>query len=214
MNVEFDGENNTVTLSRDGIFHLLPEKLFFEDNSLKKEGKRYFDFTDEYEELKKKKKEILSFFQPFDNTFFKLSLQLEKKLNYFAETGNNIYEKFFLNEAKPETNRYTAKIKQLLPFASQLRGNIPLLKDMLKIIINVDIIEIKEIEPLKKRFIIHKEGLTKEEYITMHNELTHFFVFLQHWFLPVEMKYDFRIKDNKQPFILGESLILDYNMNL
>jgi hypothetical protein len=221
ISTEQDLERNTVTLSRDSIYHILPEKLFFDDISTKGIGKRNFTFAENYEEVLRKRKEILSFFQPFDTSFFKLSLELEHKLNALSETGNSYFNVFFLNEIKPnsrtpkaDADKYIPKLKLLLPFVSQIRGNFPLLIDLLRNIFEANQIEVKEIEPLKRRFIIHKEGLNKEEYLAMDKELVPFFDFLQHWFLPLEMKYDYRIKDYKQPFILGESLILEYNTNL
>jgi hypothetical protein len=203
MKVEQQEDGTTITLSRDGIFHLLPERLFFEENTLKEKGKRFFDFNEEYHELKKKRKELLAFFQPFDATFFKLSLELEQKLNNSDGMLKQV-----------QHDDYITKLKKLLPFASQIRGNLHLLIDLLKHVFSVNKIEIKETEPFKKQFIIHKEGLTKEEYVNMDKELIPFFDFLRHWFLPVEIISDFRIKDFKQPFILGETLILEYNTNL
>jgi hypothetical protein len=219
MNVEQFDDQTTLFLSRDSIYHLLPEKLFFKENTLKDTGKRFFDFASEYEELLRKRREILSFFQPFDTTFFKLSLLVEQKLNFLSETGNYFFNTFFLDEEKPDSKKhdfdvYVAKIKLLLPFVSQIRGNFPLLADLIKEILEVDKVEVQEIVPLKKRFVIHKVGLTKDEYLTMNKELLSLFIFLQHWFLPLEMECDFRIKDFQQTFSFGESLILDYNTNL
>ena len=228
MNIEQLVDYTSISLSRDGIFQLLPEGLFFEEKKLKSDGKRFFDFNEKYEEIKKKKKELLDFFQPFDASFFKTSLELERKLNAFAEAGNEILQNSILNEAKsetrsnigrnflqkPETDKYSGKIKKLLPFASQIRGNLPLLADLLKNIFSVHRIEIKETEPFIKHFFIYKEGLSQDEYLTMNRELIPFFDFLRHWFLPVELTCHFQIKDIIQPFILGETLILDYNTDL
>ena len=226
MNFEKEEGYSTVTLSRDSIFHLLPERLFFKENSLINERKHFFDFNEEYKELKKKKKEILSFFYPFDTILFKLSLDLEQKLNLFAKAGNEIFIKYFLDESvvqtrqclvsdnTSESDNYIDKLRLLLPFVSQIRGNLPLLVDLLKIIFSAYKVEIKEIAPFKKRFIIQIEGLSKEEYLAMDRALVPFFDFLHCWFLPVELICDFRIKDFQQLFKLGEPLILDYNTNL
>jgi len=233
LNTDIEKDHTTITLSRDGIFHLLPEKLFFEENMLRPKGKRYFEFNEKYKELTQKKKEILAFFKPFDTEFFKLNLELEKKQNELAEIGNEIFQKLFIEEieliintqannifrpehqnSKPEPDKNIDALKKLLPFVSQIRGNFPLIIDLLKNILSVDKIEIKEIKPLKKRFIIHKEKMNKEEYMNMSKALIPFFDFLQKWFIPVELTCDFQIKDYQQRFILGEELILDYNTNL
>jgi len=206
-------EDKTIfDLSRDSVFHLLPGSLFFKENQLRKDSKPNFDFEKEQTELKKQKKNILSFFSPFDTEYFKLSLELEKKLNAIAETGNRIFISILEDESAIETkNEYISRIKILLPFVSQLRGNHILLLDILKNILSAEKIEIEERGTFYKRFIIHREGLSKEEYQSMDESLIDFFDFLRQWFLPVEVKYDYRIKDYKNSFTLGNILLLDYN---
>ena len=208
-----DEEDKTIfELSRDSIFHLLPESLFFNENQLKKESKPYFDFEKEHAEMVKQKKAILSFFSPFDTEYFKLSLELEKSLNKIAVKGNHIF--INLLEIEPEIgvkNEYISKIKVLLPFVSQIRGNHLLIVDIIKNVLSAEKIEVEEKGAFHKRFIIHKEGLSKEEYRLMDEGLIDFFNFLRQWFLPVEVKYDYRIKDYKNSFTLGTTLLLDYN---
>lgn len=215
INIDNEDDKTTVVLSRDGLFHLLPEGLFFEERMLQNSEKCNFDFKSTYTEFKKRKKEIETFFQPFDTTYFKLNLELEYKLNNFTKIGNDIFIDSFLDISEIDTNnKYIAALKTLLPFTCQLRGNIVLLIDILKNILSVEKIDIKEIALFYTRFIIHKENLSKEEYIAMDNDLRQFFDFFCQWFLPVERKYDYRIKDYKQPFVLKDSLILDYNTHL
>jgi len=213
LKLEKDGEQTIATLSRDGVFHLLPQGLFFRENQLRV---RAIDFEQALEELKKQKKEALAFFKPFDTTYFNLNLQLEQKLNDFAEIGNDILTNYFLSQYKEEekNNKYISKIKILLPFVSQIRGDVLLLVDVLKGTLSVEKVEVEEIELFHQRFIIHKEGMNAEEYRAMDKEMESFFDFFRHWFLPIEQKYDYRIKDYKPPFTLGTELILDYNTHL
>jgi hypothetical protein len=205
-------EGKTIlALSRDGVFHLLPEGLFFEENRIKNVLKN--DFTTEYKKFKKEKENIELFFQPFDTEHFKRSLELEKKLNEIVERGNGIFIDNFLE--KPETdNKYIIRTAAILPFVSRLRGNFALLRDILQNVFSAEKVEINEIAPLFKRFIIHKKGLSKEEYLAMDDDLSPFFDFFGQWFLPVGMEYDYRIKDYTQPFTLGNTLLLDYNTHL
>jgi len=210
INIEKDVEGVCIALSRDGIFHLLPERLFFGENLLQSEGKRNFNFEGAYDQLKRKKKDILSFFQPFDSAFFKLSLDLERKLNDLTRIDNT----FVPYPLPAEPNKYIRKIKNLLPFAAQLKGNESLIIDILKNVFSVEKVEIRKIKPLHTRVIIQIEGLSKEEYIAMDEELAAFFDFFCHWFLPIEQQYDYRIKGYKQPLRLGDLLILDYNTHL
>ena len=202
-------EIREIKLSRDGIFHILPQGLFFSKDELSKMD----NFKEDYKIFEKKVKNIKSFFQPFDTEYFKLSLKLEKQLNKFTEKGNNIFMEFIdylLEESyKDSNNKYIYRAKRLLPFANQIRGNIPLLKEILK-----EIVDVRKVDVENELFIFHKEGLSKEEYLKMNKELSNFFTFFAEWFLPVDVDYDYRIKDRKREFKLGENLILDYNTNL
>jgi len=209
--IEPDIDKTTLTVARDGIYHLLPEGIFFKENELKDDGKKGNDFATSYDKIKKKKKDIFNFFQPFDTAFFYLTLELEKKLNQITDKGNRV----FLPEIENKKgNEKIDKIIPLIPFASKIKGNLSLLSDLLKNMLEVEKVEIVKINHLHTRFYIHIEGLTKNEFLDLDEEVAGFFDFFTYWFLPVEQKFDFRIKDKKQPFILGESLILDYNTHL
>ena len=213
INITNDKDKTILELSRDGIFHLLPEGLFFEENRIRNISKN--DFGNEYEQFEEEKRKIQSFFRIFDTACFKLSLELEQKLNAIAEQGNSIFINTFWDEPEFDTNnKYIAGIKTILPFVSHLRGNFMLLTDVLKSVLSAEKIEIKEISPFYKRFIIHKEGLSKEKYQTMDESLAVFFDFFCQWFLPIEVEFDYRIKGYKEPFTLGNTLLLDYNTHL
>ena len=211
LRIDTDRDRTTISVSRNGMYHLLPQGLFFTENQLQEEQKRGNDFKSAYDKLKKQKQEVQSFFQPYDTELFKLTLEGERTLNKLFKTGNKILLSDLPNHSK---NEYINKVIPLLPYTSQLRGNIRLLLDLLKVIFDVKKVEIKEIKPLHAQFIIHKEGLSKDQYNAMNEDLELFFKFFSHWFLPIEKKYDFKIKDVTTPFKLGTSLILDYNTNL
>ena len=206
--------NEEVELSHNGIFHLLPEGLFFEKNRIKNIPKA--EFTEKYKQFEIEKETIKSFFRPFDIEYFRLNLELERKLNAIAEQGNKIFfiKDFFDISEIDENNTYISKIKTILPFVGFLRGNLALLTDILKNILSVEKVEIKKEKTLYLKFVIHKEGLFKEEYQSMDGNLSVFFDFFCQWFLPIEAKYDYQIKDYKNPFILGNTLLLDYNTHL
>ena len=214
FSIEKDKDSdNVINLSRDGVFHILPEGLFFNEDFLKSKNKPGYDFKEVFKKFKDEKEKINSFFRPIDTEFFKLSFELEKKLNEISEKGNEfIIESLLIGCNLATGNEYIRKMKILLPFVSEIRGNLRLLKDFLQIIF------LSKVEIIKKdfsiMFIIHKRGLSKEEYLKMDNDLIAFFDFVYEWFLPVEIEYGYKIKDYEEPFVLGHSLILDYNTYL
>jgi hypothetical protein len=213
LSVQQDEGNFTFELSRDGIFQLLPENLFFEENKLKNFSKG--DFKDNYKQFEKEKKQFELFFQVFDREYFKQSLALEETLNDIAEKGNAIFEPLLEDVFEADTdNEYILKLKKLLPFASQIRGNLALLTDVLKNVFSVKKIDVKKTKPLFVLFIIHKEGLSKEEYLEINKKADDFFDYFCRWFMSVELECDYKFKDYSAPFTLGNTLILDYNTNL
>ena len=212
VKIDNDADSTTLTIARDGIFHLLPQGLFFDENLLAKNNRSNYEFEKMYRELKRKKKEALTFFRPFDTLYFQQTLNLETKLNKFTAAGNDKLIDAFLDKPTIDTNnKYINALKKIIPFASQIRGNIPLLIDILKAIFSTQKIEIKKITTLHKRIFIHKEGLSKEEYHALDKEMKPFFDFFRHWFLPVEQQFTYRVKDYTRPTKLDNSLILDYN---
>jgi len=188
-----DKENKNIELSRDSIYHLLPEGLFFNKDDIKD--------TDKF---KNKKKERELFFQPFESKYFHLSLKLEKEIN-------DIFEKDFLNL----TN--SSCFPNLTYLAGVIRGNELLIIDILKIILNVskiELIKINNSEFIRKTFIIHIPKLSMEQYVQKNHQISKIFEILKEYFLPFDIEYNFKIKDRQQKFILQENLILDYNINL
>jgi hypothetical protein len=203
-------ENNLpmLELSRDGIFHLLPEGLFFKENRLKINDKHVLN--KENEKIKEEKRRIDLFFQPFETRYFQLSLELESRINEIAERGNSVFTNFLFEGMEVNIeNQYIRKLFLLFPYLSELRGNLDLLRNLLKIIFSAKV-EIRK-NGLSLFFVIHRCSLVQNEYFPMDDEITVFFDFFTEWFLPIESDVDFRIKDYEENFTLGGSLLLDYN---
>ena len=210
IGVTNDPDRTDFELSRDSIFHLLPEGLFFKENVIKDIPQE--DFHEKYERFREKKESMAFFFQPFDTEYFRLSLEREKQLNDIADKGNRIFHNPFFEEAEVETkNVYISKMKVLLPFVSQIKGNHALLADLLIHVLSLEKVEFIELEPFWIRFIFHKRGLNQETFNKMTQDVDEFFVFFYKWFLYVELQYDYRIKYYKNFFTLGQTLLLEYN---
>lgn len=202
-------DRDKIELSRDSLYHLLPENLFFNDD----------DFNNS-EVLKEKKKKRKLFFQPFDNAYFNLSVSLEKEINNISEKHLRSMIDFFDGENFSDAEGVLLNNLNLSGFSSEIRGNERLIIDLLKIILDIKKIElIKNNDPacgelLKKTFVIHIPKLSTEEYFNKNHQVNKLFKILQEYFLPFDVEYNFKIKDRQQKFMLQENLILDYNTNI
>ena len=70
---ECDPNAKKVSLSRNGIYDILPEKMFFDPNELKNKESRAFALRTA--ELYEEERNIQSYFLPFDSYFFNRSLK-------------------------------------------------------------------------------------------------------------------------------------------
>ncbi|MCL2417498.1 MAG: hypothetical protein FWD02_06150 [Bacteroidales bacterium] len=194
-----------VELSRDGIFHLLPEGLFFE-----KDDKKF----------QEKKEKAMLFFQPFDTEYFNLSLKLEKEINRICEKYQFSLTDFLCGNVLPKSEENILNFISLSNFVNTIRGNETLIIDILKNILNVPKIElVKNINStsegiIRKTFIIHISNLSAEEYARENQRVSKLFEIIKDNLLPFEIEYSFEIKDKEQEFKLGENLILGYNTNI
>lgn len=208
INIQKENNLNVIELSRDGTFHLLPEGVFFKENRLKINDRHVLD--KERNKIREEKQKIELFFQPFETKYFQLSLELESCINGIAEKGNYILSDYIFEGIEINTkNPYIKAILPLLPYVSEVKGNLNLLRDLLQIIFSAKV-EIRK-TGLSLFFIVNRRKLLKDEYFAMDNEIAVFFDFFTEWFLPVESDFDFRIKDYEEEFTLGSSLLLDYN---
>ena len=219
-----DEINNKLTLktSRDSLFHILPEGLFFVENKLRDLAKKNNTekFKQEEERITKEKLKIRLFFQPFDTVYFKLRFELEKKLNKLSTSRNQIlFDELFDVFPLQSDNTLIRKIKPLIPLASEIRGNKHLMKDALKAVFFPAKIELFTIKRRRDsgdlrsmlKINVHIENLSAAQFRNLKKEADEFARFFYEWFIPVDLDYEFKIKDTKQRFGLGKTMTLDYN---
>lgn len=214
-----------VRLSRDGLFHLLPEGLFFKEELLKKveREKNKEKFRTLCEKIRKEKQKIRLFFQPFDKTYFNLRFELEKKLNETAADRtqlltNELFDIFTINRE----NHLIEKIIPILPLASEIRSNRMIWRDVLRNVFYPAKVEVRIAQKRNTsgnmtnivKATIHIEELSNSHYKNIKKDVDVFAQFFYEWFLPADMRYAFKIKDTKQTFILGSEMTLDYNTYL
>jgi len=221
---EFD-KKLVLKLSRDSIFHVLPEGMFFIENKLRDLGKKgdLEIFKAEAERIRLEKRKILAFFQPFDMTYFNLRFELEKKINSMTTNRTPIIiDKLFNVYDLNRNNPLIRKVIPLIPIASEIRGNKHLMKDILKILfypakVDMYLLKRRKASGGKKSVMkmnIYIEKLSASQFRTLKKDADEFAEFFYEWFLPVDMSYEFKVKDKNQRFTLGKAMTLDYNTYL
>ena len=219
---ESETNKTDIRVSRDGLFHILPEGLFFDEELLRKieKEKNREKFNAISEKIQKEKQKIMSFFHPFDKTYFALQFELEKRLNEIAKNKTQLLtgELFDIFNLDID-NKLIKRITPLLLIASEVRGNRMVMKDVLRNLffpakVDVRIADKQNASGIARKVFkatIHIEKLSNEKYKSIKNDLDVFAQFFYEWFLPADMGYEFKIKDIKETFVLGKQMTLDYN---
>lgn len=205
---------NTVSVSRNGIYDILPEKMFFDVDELRfKEPREFAALITEIYEMEKN---IKDYFQPFDSYFFNQSMRLRKVVWHMIDNKTELLLKtLFDYHIENEENPYVKQLAPLLLNVTEFRGDFSILAPVLSVILDCQV-EYKFPHQDEVLFTVHKEGLSSKEYNTFMKELKPLFDFIQYWFVPMEMDCLYKVKDYNQRFILSNerALVLDYNTQI
>lgn len=207
-------ETNTVHLSRNGIYDILPEKMFFDVEELR--GKESRELAARLSEIYEEEKNIKTYFMPFDSFFFNQALRLHKITSHiFDHETALLLKQLFDYDIEAEENQYVRLLAPSLLHVTELRADLDAITQMLTEIIQCKVdYKVENQETIL--FTVHRRGLDGKEYRAFMKELKPLFDFLKEWFLPMEMECVYKVKDYTQLFVLSSdrALVLDYNTKL
>lgn len=208
--VEADINMGEITLSRNGIYDVLPELIFFRTNDLSSLDSR--DFKEQDDKLHLRKNHIIGFFKPFDSMLFNKSVQLEKLLNECEDDSlQSLLLHYFDYDITEEKNIFVKKFAPMMLFAARLRGDFRKLSAILSAV--TDCFVTYFVKKRHVRFIIIKENLNSAEYKQFTSELKPLFDMVEEKFIPFDAQFDYRVKDYSHDFAFRGDfpLLLDYN---
>lgn len=206
-------EEPSVELSRDGLYEILPNALFFRGNELKGIDKSDFGWVDKV--LKQRLERIKTVLLPFDSSFFNHSLALEQEVNATLAAKTDLLLRTFVgNDFHNESNPYIRKMAPLLLQTARLRGDYPLLSRILTCVLEYPTQCIRKGDRI--RFVIHRPDLERPAFLRFLDELEPFFRWVEEWFVPFELRCEFKVRDYSRDdrFEGTNKLLLDYNATL
>ncbi len=217
--LSLDEESQTVRLSRDSFLRLLPQGTIARDNALK--GK---DFEQKYEQLQKEEELLLDLFKPVDTLAFRTRLHIERQADQLSQDRlSYLLKRYFDLDLAETTNPYIRQTAPLLLFVSRLRADFGFIRDLLEQLFDCDVKmatghyawkEGAEYAQPAVEYHLIMPRLTRAVYDELNLEIEPFREFLCEWFIPFDTRCRILIKDHEQPFVLGDSLLLDYNTEL
>lgn len=206
-----DREMKKVSLARNGIYDVLPEKMFFDPNELRNKESRAF--AQRVAELYEEERNIQKYFLPFDSFFFNRSLNVRMNVNRMVDDKTEMLLKLLFDyDLHAEKNPYIRLLAPMLLQVTELRFDFDRLATMLSAVIGCPV-DYKMPQQDKVIFTVHKHNLSSSEYAAFKELLKPLFGFVQEWFVPMEMDCLYKVKDYQQPFVLSDErpLVLDYN---
>lgn len=205
---------HSLSLSRNGIYDILPEKMFFDVEELRFKESR--EMASRISEIYEEEKNIKDYFLPFDSFFFNQSLRLHKVSSHIVDHESEILLKLYYDyDIEAEENKFVRQLAPSLLHVVELRSDLDALANMLTEIVQCQVdYNVVNMETIL--FTVHKQGFSSKEYNAFMNDLKPLFDFLQEWFLPMEMECVYKVKDYAQPFVLSseKALVLDYNTKI
>ncbi len=206
-------EYGLVELSRDGLYDIFPNFLFYTGSELEK--KNLVDFKWIEKVLKQRRERIRTVFQPFDSSFFNHSLAIEKEVNSTVDDKVGILVAALTGkDFSKEPNKY---IRGMAPFvlqAAKLRGDYNTLCGIITCLLNHN--TTYRLKNKKVRFVVNNPDLSHDEFVSYMEELKPFFKFVEEWFVPFELNCECKVRDygRKCRFKGNNKLMLDYNATL
>lgn len=209
-------ESAEVVLARDGFLKLLPEALLSDENEL-----RGGHALEKSQQLEKKKKLFQEAFMPFNTFSFRQKMNMEQKLSEILRNKlDYLLKTFFHYDLAAETNPYIKKIAVLLPYVSKFRADFGSVARMLGLLFGCKT-QLKvgrySCKDSTRYWIPNVEyqllmpGLSAEEYRKLKEDITPLQQFIAEWMMPAEVRCEITIKHHRQPQMVGEGMILDYN---
>lgn len=206
-------EEASVELSRDGLYEILPNRLFFTGEELLGVEAKDFEWTDNV--LRNRVERIKTALLPFDSSYFNHSLALEHKLNRTLAGKNELLLQTFTGEDfSEEHNPYIRQMAIMLPQAAHLRGDYRFLCKYITLILGYKT-DYKLTEN-RVRFIVNRSNLDRKAFLSYLDEMESFFHFVEEWFVPFELQCDFKVRDFERDDRMEgpNKLLLDYNATL
>lgn len=208
-----DPENNTIELSRDGLYEILPNMLFFTGNELLGKDEADFKWTERV--LKQRKERIKNVMMPFDSCYFNDSLFLEKTLNDVVSNKTLIVLQTLTGiDFSKEENPYIRRMAPALLQAAKVRGDYRFLCRMMTCVLGYK--TDYRLYSDRVRFVVNRPDLGRYDFLSYLEELKPFFQFVEEWFVPFELQCEFKVRDYTRDdrFEGQNKLMLDYNATL
>ena len=207
-------DTNTVTLSRNGLYDILPEKMFFDVDELRFRESR--DLAQRIDEIYEEEKNIKDYFMPFDSFFFNQSCHYHAMAaQLIDDEAKWLLKLLFDYDIDAEENPYVKQMAPLLLHVTEIRADLDLIAQILAEILDCKI-DYQVNHQDEVLFVVLKRDLISAEYYAFVKELKPLFDFVTFWFISMEMDCLYKVKDYHQPFILSTErpLVLDYNTHI
>ena len=215
--ISVDAETRQVSLSRDGFLKCLPQSLLGSEQEL-----HSGEFSEKYRRLRRRVRILSDAFAPVDAYIFRQRLQVERQVSQLLDDKIDfILRHYFGIDRRKLSNEYVVEMAALLPFVSRLRGDMAFVRSTVESVTGCTTELVTGRYSMKGntrkwlplvRFNVLVPNLSHEQYTEFSQKLRPLEEFLREWFVPAEAHCVLEVRQHGAPQELGESLMLDYNV--
>lgn len=217
--LNYDEDTYDIQLARDGFVKLLPQGMLFNSQGLKKKQRKA-----DLKQQNAKMRMLNDLFQPFDTLAFRRKLAIERQVSELLDSKlDYVLKTYFHYDLATETNEYVRELARLLPFVSQLRGDLLLVRNLLASLFSCKVEcrtgrysetdNTKQWLPLMTYELLI-DDLTAEEYQQITTDIEPLKHFVCEWLIPFDVKCDIVVKWHHKLPQTSQGLVLDYNSEL
>ncbi len=213
-----DVETAEVRLSRDGILRLLPQSAI---NGSDIPGQKA---TEDHDQLRRRLQLLQEAFAPFDTFVFRRRLHIEREVATLLNMRlDHILLECYGYDRQSETNPYIHRLSTALPYVSSIRGNFPLIRELLASLLSTAVTlragRYSDTDNTRHwlpwaRYTVWIDGLDAEVYHTVADSVHALERFVREWFIPFDTRCDLLVKQRRPYSSTDKALILDYNTQL
>lgn len=206
--LDVDAENNIVEIARNGFLDLLPKEMIAPESEYMKGA--------DFEEVRRRINMTKEAFLPIDVFAFRDNMKLEREAAEILDARFSfLLKNYFGIDLAEIRNPYLKTAVTLLPSVAKHRGNLKYVQSMLRTVmkreVEMEVMKSSNVDRPKAwlpmvRYDIIAEGLDREKYLKMKEEVNELAQFIDDWYIGVEVILRIRIRSRVRGNILGYNL--------
>ncbi len=168
--------------------------------------------------------QLTEIFKPIDSYRFRHQIKNESFLSQsYEQRVEYLLKHIYSYDLESQTSEYVRRMAPLLLLRERIKGDMGLIRDLLESLLEREVTmsmdsyqenDWAEVILSRVVYVVVVEGLSHDRYGITSEQLTPLFDFIREWFVPLELRVEFKIHDAQLDDRVKPNGLLGYNMRL